>query len=249
MLLMPLGFILVLGNSFSPTSAILDLNGIMIRQDDSSVESIRLDDPTIWYDSLLPAANDPERSPNIFGTTDSVADQYDLDRSSAHDEEASLGFLPDLLIPQSGYLLAFHDGDLPPEGWGDCEFPKMPACCEYGLSRIFCVWYSNTEDLCPEHPDAYDYPRGPNEQDKYRPVCCDQIKDGTGVGCVPVTGREEEVGLDSDWPAEDEWYDDIWSPGYFLRDFNNLQFNPVPSTCKSAYRRDEQIESPCLFFE
>lgn len=244
MLLMQSCFFLAISNIFSPTSAIVDPSRIVFREEDSSEESTGHDDPHFFYNLLLPMANDPESSYNVLDMTSSVADHYDFDLSLADDGEIALGSLPDPLVPQSGDLLAFHDGDLPPEGWGDCEFPKTPACCEHGWLNVFCVWYQGSSYVCPEHPEDYSKPRGPREQAKYRAVCCDQIKDGVGVGCVPVNGREEKEGYDVDYPPKDDWFDRIFPPDG-LKDFNNLQSNPVPSTCKSAYRRGEEIEAFC----
>lgn len=239
-------FVLALSNFFSQTSAILGDTSIMIRNEDSSEGFIGLNDPTPFYDSLLPAANDPGISDNILDMAGSVADYDDLDRSWTDNGEAILGFPPNPLTPQSADLLAFHAGDYPPNGWGDCEFPKMPACCEYSLRGVFCIWYFAGAQICPKHPNGYYFPRGPKEQDKYRAVCCDRIKDGVGIGCVPVTGRDEEVGIDDLYP-DDDGVDDVFPGGARL--FNNLHINPDPSTCKSPYRRDEQIEPVCLLPE
>ena len=241
MLLMRSCFFVALSDFSLQTFAVVDPSHIGIREEGFSEGSIGPDDPTFDYSSLLPATSDPESSQNIFDTIISIADQYDLDRSWADDGEVTLGSLPNPLVPQFGDLLAFHDGDFPPEGWGDCEFPKMPACCEHGGLNIFCVWYQESSYVCPEHPEDYPVPRGPKEQATYRAVCCDQVKDGVGVGCVPVTGRGEQERYDIDYPTTDKWLDIISPPGG-LRDFNNLHFNLGPSTCKSAYRRDEEID-------
>lgn len=241
-------FFLALSDFLSQTSAISVPSRIMIRQEDSLEISIGLDDPTLFYSSPLLAANDLGSSHKPLGPTDSDANNYDFDRPSVDDGEVSMGSPPNSLIPQYGDLLAFHDGDLPPEGWGDCEFPKMPACCEHGWLNIFCVWYHASSYVCPEHPQDYPFPRGPNEQAKYRAVCCDQVKEGVGIGCVPVTGREEKEGLDIEYPPDGDWLDD-WPEDHLFpggqRQFNNLQFNPVPGTCKSTYRRDEEFEEFC----
>lgn len=235
---------LALSNSFSQTSAILNPGRIVTREENSSEGSPGPDDSSFFSSSLLLATNDPESFHNIFDTTSLVADHYDIDRNSADDVEETMSSPPSSLVPQSEDWLAFHDGDFPPEGWGDCEFPKMPACCEHGWMDIFCVWWHGSSHVCPEHPEDYPKPRGPKEQAQYRAVCCDQVKDGVGVGCVPVTGREEQEGHDIDGPPEDDWLEFIFLLGGF-RDFNNFQFNPVPGTCKSAYRRDEEIEAVC----
>lgn len=239
---------LALSNIYSQTSAVLNPGRIVIRADDSSEGSVGGEDPHLFYISLLPAANDPESSHNILDTTNSVTDNYDFDRYSADDREVTLSSPPSSLVPQSEDLLAFHDGDFPPEGWGDCEFPKMPACCEHDWMNIFCTWWQGSSYVCPEHPEDYVKPREPKEQAKYRAVCCDQVKDGVGVGCVPVTGREEKEGYDVDLPPENDRLDFIFLLGG-LRDINNLQSDPVPGECKSAYRRNEEIDAFCSLSE
>lgn len=248
-------FIFALSSFLSQTDSILDLSRILIREEDSSAGERGLDDPNDFYGSFLLSANDPESSQDIFDTTGSMNDQYPLDSFLADDGEAIPGSPPNLLVPQSEDLLAFHDGELPPPGWGDCEFPKTPACCEYDLVQIHCVWYLDVSDLCPGHPDDYSYPRGPKEQDRYRPVCCDQIQDGVGIGCVPVTGRDEEEGYDNEDYGDDNWggeWDGIIPLGlkdFGLPDFNKLRFNPAPNSCPSEYRRDKQVGPFCMLPE
>ena len=248
MLLTQFCLFLALSNIYSPTSAILNPGRLVIREEDNSEESVGGEDPYLFYISLLPAANDPESFHDILDTTNSVADHYDFNRYSADDREVTLSSPPSSLLPQSEDLLAFHDGDFPPEGWGDCEFPKMPACCWHGWMDIFCTWWQGSSYVCPEHPEDYVKPRGPKEQAKYRAVCCDQVKDGVGVGCVPVTGRDEQEGYDVEDPRADDRLDLIFLLGG-LRDINNLQFDPVPDKCKSAYRRDEEFDAFCPLSE
>lgn len=193
------------------------------------------------YPPFWATSNEPEGSSDIFGLTSTVTDSIDttgrIDTGFgiADHMEGSLDISDQLLTPSDPKpedLLAFHDGDLPDEGWGECDFPKTPACCEHTESGVICIWYKWMGPMCPDHPDDIWPPRTEEDKARNRAVCCDQIVDKVGIGCVPVRGRIEENEVESAFPD--------------LKEFNDWQFQPIPGACESVHRRDEQISTQCL---
>lgn len=248
-------FFLVLSHGilFSETSFVFDLDRILSRDEEqASKDWTESNDIAIPNETplLLATTNGPGTSDNMFDLTGADPNALVFDGGAESDGKELLGSSDNLLIPndaQPGDLYAFHDGDLPPPGWGDCTFPKTPACCIFHDSDSYCVWYSVLELLCPPHPDDIINPRTSLEKIEPQPVCCDQVTaDGVGIGCEPVKGRIEDEVLDLGeglGEGDGVWPDDIF---WELRQFNNLRFEPAPNSCKTRYRRDEGSPAECL---
>lgn len=237
------------GNALSETSAARDLEHISIREE---LEGGGLDDMTDYsdfrlspkYPLLLATAGEPVESGDILSMNSPITDPFSLGFGTADNINESPDMLDNPLFPSDlkpGDLLAFHDGDLPDEGWGDCDFPKMPACCEHTILGVTCIWYTWFGSICPEHPADISPPRTPAERARYRAVCCDQVIEEVGIGCVPVHGRVEP-GMEEEESMGDD-ADDFFP---VLTDFNSIKFTPAPGECKSNYRRDSQTPTQCL---
>ena len=236
-----------LGNLLSETSATLDSERILIRQGEEGPDDLAdYSDFSMLpeYSLFLATADEPGGSGDIISMPNAVTNPLNLGFGTADDIEESPEFLdspfaPSRLKPED--LLAFHDGDLPDEGWGDCDFPKMPACCEHSIKGVTCIWYTYFGSICPDHPADIWPPRTEAEQEQYQAVCCDRIIDQVGIGCVPVRNRHEPSMEEED--SVGEAVEDFFPA---LTDFNAIEFSPLPDACKSTYRRDSQSPTECL---
>lgn len=237
--------VVFLGNSLSETSAALELERILIREEngledmtDYSASGLSAENPL-----YLATANEPEDSGDMFSMTSAVTDPSNIGLGTADYIDGSLDLFNNPLVPidsKPGDRLAFHADEVPLEGWGDCDFPKTPACCEHTESGVICIWYTLIGTICPDHPDEIWPPRTEAEKAQNRAVCCDQIINQVGIGCVPVHGRVED---DVEEGAMGDDVDDFFPD---LINFNGLKFTPIPGACKSMDRRDTQIPTQCL---
>lgn len=238
--------VLSVGNPLSETFHIRSLGPIMIRNEEDDA----LENMTDYSNSRL----SPEYSQFLASADESKVSSDLISMSSAGTDTSSLGLGTDD-IDQSPRLfensiirtdlnpggpLAFHDGDLPEDGWGDCDFPKMPACCEHTILGVTCMWYNFFGGICPDHPADIWPPRTEAEQAQYRAVCCDRIVDQMGIRCVPVHDRFEPSMEEEENMADD--LDDFFP---LLRDYNAIKFIPIPDACKAPQRRDSQTQPPC----
>lgn len=239
---------LSLGNPLSEIFDNLGLERIIIRPkgDDGPDDMTDYSNSRLSPESSLFLASAGE--PRLVSEVDSmpsVGTDSSFELGAADDIFKSSDLIETPVILSDSKLeesIAFHDGDLPEEGWGDCDFPKMPACCEYTIFGVTCIWYaSHLGSICPDHPADIWPPRTEAEQARYRAVCCDRIVDQIGIGCVPVHDRyepsiEEEEnmadGLDDFFPV--------------LTEFNAIKFAPIPGACKATQRRDSQTPTQCL---
>ena len=238
--------VLSVGNPLSATFHTRGLERVVIRNE----EDDGLDSMTDYSNSRL----SPEYSLFLASADEPRVSGDLISMSSAGTDASSLGLgtddinqSPDLFensVIQTdlnpGEPLAFHDGDLPEDGWGDCDFPKMPACCEHTILGVTCIWYNFFGGICPEHPADIWPPRTEAEQAQYRAVCCDRIVDQMGIGCVPVRDRFEPS-IEEENMADG--LDEFFPP---LRDTNAIKLIPIPDACKAHHRRDSQIQTPCL---
>lgn len=219
---------LFLGPVLSATFGGSHLKRIFIREEGSQYLG-EIDDITLFTESSisLATADVSEDYSDLFSLTSSATDSFGAGGSTVDYTEENLQKSSDLSIPndsQFGDLLAFHDGDLPPPGWGDCDFPKMPACCLVLLHSTYCIWFTTKGPICPDTPAEIFPPRTREQKEQNQAVCCDQVVATVGIGCVPVRNRAEEDVEEEDISSE-------------LNEFNNLQSDPIPGTCESVYRR------------
>jgi hypothetical protein len=115
---------------------------------------------------------------NIFEWTGADTNAVLFDDGAENDIKKFLGSSGNLLVPnnaQSGDLYAFHDGDLQPPGWGDCDFPIWPL--PHTRSGVLCVRYTVIGPICPPQPHDIFYPRTDEEKAMNQTVYCDQVKD------------------------------------------------------------------------
>lgn len=231
----------------SLTSASLNSERILIRDEEDG-----LGDITDYSDSRLspddqlfpPMADELGSSGDIVSMASVFTDPSSLGFGPADDIDESSDLFESQIAPsdlKAGDLLAFHDGDLPEDGWGSCDFPKMPACCQYTTAGVKCMYYTYFGTFCPDHPADIWPPRTEEEKARNRAVCCDRIVGWEGIGCVPVHDRdepsmeeEESIGDPPEWPYP------------ALTDFNSIKFLLAPDACRSNYRRDSPIPAQCL---
>lgn len=235
-----------LGNPLAETSVMPDVKRILIR------DELEGPDDMIDYsgsrlspeNSLFLATADELRVPgNLNSLISAGTDPSGLELGAVDNIDTSSDLFENPIIPSDlkpGELLAFHDGDFPEDGWGDCDFPKMPACCEHTILGVTCMWYNLFGGICPDHPTEIWPPRTEAEQAQYRAVCCDRIVNQIGIGCVPVHDRFEPT-VDDEGLGDE--LDDFFP---ILTDFNAIKFTPIPGACKAPHRRDPQSATPCL---
>lgn len=238
--------ILSLGNPLAETNATLDVKHILTREEEQGPSDIfDYSDSRLSPDNILflAIADEPRVPGDLISMTGAGTDPFTLGFGAADDIDKSPDLFENPIIPSDlkpGVALAFHDGDLPEDGWGDCDFPKMPACCEYTILGVTCIWYTFFGEMCPDHPADIWPPRTEAEQARNRAVCCDRIFNQIGIGCVPVRDRFEPSVEEEDMAGE---LDDFFP---ILTDLNAIKFAPVPGACTAPHRRDSQTPAQCL---
>lgn len=180
-------FVVYMGSFLSETFAAsgFDRNLIGDGDEDGSGDLINLFGSTFSaeYPAVWAKPTNPESYGDIFGLTSTFTDPIgtrdptDTGFGIADYREEPLDVSNRLLMLSDSKpedLLAFHDGDYPEEGWGECDFPKTPACCEHTESGVVCIWYTWTGTICPHHPDDIWPPRTEEDKARNRAVCCNQ---------------------------------------------------------------------------
>lgn len=226
-----------LSGFLSKTFVALGVNHFWIRDQGDPQDFTEYSDPATAIESSfsIATASETEEPGETFDLAISPTVPLSFDPGTVDNLEELPASSDNLVIPIDSNpedLLAFHDGDFSPEGWGDCDFPKVPACCKISKSGTECVWFTFFGEMCPDHPDEIWPPRTEEEKARNQPMCCNQIINNVGIGCVPVQNRVEDG-------TQDDWFS-------YLEYLNKLHVDPAPDSCKSAYRRDEQIGPQCL---